>query len=234
MASYGTSPEEQQRLEEEIAQTKAKREAMGKLREHSANMIKQTKEEKDVKDEKGDVETFKDDRKPQNHGKRGSGSNSASSDEQKPPQPKHPPRDWPSDWPKSKKGKKEKNLTVKPIRLQLEEQGKNSLKKTLKKVGIQVCEVSPLETQIAGHGSCDDGLDGMLQHSQGFVLKPVQPPPRGQREVDFYTNISSSTLADDLRFRELTPKFHGVENIKMANGEESQFLMLGEAKHRSP
>jgi len=124
-----------------------------------------------------------------------------------------------------KKGKKEKNLTVKPIRLQLEEQSKNSLKKTLK-VGIQVCEVSPLETQIAGHGSCDDGLSGMLQHSQGFVLKPVQPPPRGQREVDFYTKITSSAADDDVKMRELTAKFHGVENIKMTDGTKSQFLML--------
>ena len=126
-----------------------------------------------------------------------------------------------------KKTKKEKSLTVKPIRLQLENQSKQSLKQTLKVGLIQVTDVTPLETQIAGHGSCDDGLSGMLQHSQGFVLKPVQPPPRGQREVDFYINMSASTAEDDVRFRELTPKFYGVEQIKMKNGEENQFLMLG-------
>ena len=63
--------------------------------------------------------------------------------------------------------------------------------------------VSPLQTQIAGHGSENDGqryfsrwtqgttaIDvlarGLLVHESGFVLKPVQAPPKGTREVAFY------------------------------------------------
>jgi len=124
----------------------------------------------------------------------------------------------------SKKKNKEKNLTVKPIRIQIEKRNKG-LKDTLK-VGFQSSEVSPLETQIAGHGSCDDGLDGMLQHHLGFVLKPVQPPPRGDREVDFYRKISSSNHEDDVSFRPKTPRFHGVENIVKEDGSKSQYLVL--------
>jgi len=124
----------------------------------------------------------------------------------------------------SKNKNKEKNLTVKPIRIQIEKRNKG-LKDTLK-VGFQSSEVSPLETQIAGHGSCDDGLDGMLQHHLGFVLKPVQPPPRGDREVDFYRKISSSNHKDDVSFRQMTPRFHGVENIVKEDGSKSQYLVL--------
>ena len=63
--------------------------------------------------------------------------------------------------------------------------------------------VAPLETQVAGHGLENDGqryfakfpagykefqhlFRGLLVHEFGFVLKPVQAPPRGTREVGFY------------------------------------------------
>ena len=67
----------------------------------------------------------------------------------------------------------------------------------------------------------------MLQHHLGFVLKPVQPPPRGDREVDFYRKISSSNHKDDVSFRQMTPRFHGVENIVKEDGSKSQYLVLG-------
>jgi hypothetical protein len=64
--------------------------------------------------------------------------------------------------PKDEK-KKEKNLTVKPFRLQLEEP-KHTLKQTLNIV-IKASDVCPLETQIAGHGSCNDGQRWVSKHS---------------------------------------------------------------------
>ena len=76
---------------------------------------------------------------------------------------------------KTKGNKKEKHLTVKPLRLQLEK-ANTGLKDTLG-LGLEVCDVVPLDTQIAGHGSCDDGKAGMLKHKSGIVLKPIQPPP---------------------------------------------------------
>ena len=58
--------------------------------------------------------------------------------------------------PKEKENIKEKHLTVTPFRLQLE-QPKHTLKKTLNICLEPSEEISPLETQIAGHGSCNDG-----------------------------------------------------------------------------
>jgi len=126
--------------------------------------------------------------------------------------------------PRTKGGKKEKNLTVKPLRLQLEKSN-TSLKETLR-VGLEVSDVVPLETQVAGHGSCNDGKAGLLKHKSGFVLKPMQAPPRGAREVKFYQHLYSSVQEDDIRMRNLAPKFFGTENVKMANGEMNEFIVL--------
>ena len=120
--------------------------------------------------------------------------------------------------------KKEKDLTVTPLRIQLEK-CQTSLKETLR-LGLQASDVSPLETQIAGHGSGDSG---MLEHQSGLVLKPVQAPPRGLREVTFYQGLYSSLREDDLRMRNFAPKYFGTENVKMSNGEFSEFIVLGKA-----
>jgi len=126
--------------------------------------------------------------------------------------------------PRNSEKTKEKNLTVKPFRLQLEEP-KHTLKQTLNIV-IKASDVCPLETQIAGHGSCNDGQRGMLMHESGFVLKPVQVPPKGSREVNFYQNISTSTIETDRQFKALTAKFFGTESVKLSNGENSEYLVL--------
>jgi len=120
--------------------------------------------------------------------------------------------------------KKEKNLTVKPFRLQLEEP-KHTLKKTLNIV-IKASDVCPLETQIAGHGSNNDGKRGLLMHESGFVLKPIQSPPKGGREVSFYQTISTSSVSTDIQLRKLTAKFFGTESVKISNGEYCEYLVL--------
>ena len=104
------------------------------------------------------------------------------------------------------------------------EKSQQSLKETLG-LGLQVSQVSPLETQIAGHGS---GESGMLEHESGLVLKPVQAPPRGLREARFYQNLYNSALEEDVRMRSFAPKYFGTENVKMANGEFSEFIVLGD------
>eukprot|EP00092_Neocalanus_flemingeri_P036636 GFUD01039889.1.p1 GENE.GFUD01039889.1~~GFUD01039889.1.p1 ORF type:complete len:173 (-),score=42.20 GFUD01039889.1:133-651(-) len=129
--------------------------------------------------------------------------------------------------PKDEK-KKEKNLTVKPFRLQLE-QPKHTLKKTLNIV-IKASDVCPLETQIAGHGSCNDGQRGLLMHESGFVLKPVQDPPKGAREVAFYQTISTSSASTDIQMEKLTAKFFGTESVKMSTGEYCEYLVLAKQK----
>ena len=45
---------------------------------------------------------------------------------------------------------------------------------------------------------------------QGFVLKPVQGPPKGKREIEFYQHISSSPHPVDLQFYNLVPKVPSV------------------------
>jgi len=126
--------------------------------------------------------------------------------------------------PKDVEEKKEKKLTVKPFRLQLE-QPKHTLKKTLKIV-FKASDVCPLETQIAGHGSCNDGQRGLLMHESGFVLKPIQAPPKGTREVSFYQTIATSSVSSDIQFRNLTAKFFGTESVMMSNGEYCEYLVL--------
>ena len=113
--------------------------------------------------------------------------------------------------------------------------------------------VSPLQTQIAGHGSENDGQRfdflfkyvhhcphvynrGLLVHESGFVLKPVQPPPKGTREVAFYQvtyrlafylslrrivinsppkSINSSEDPVDRLFVQLTARFYGTQEVKV-------------------
>ena len=66
---------------------------------------------------------------------------------------------------------RESKLTVKPIRFQLE-QPKHSLKKTFN-IEIRANNVLPLETQIAGHGSENDGqrcAEGFLIVNERFLI----------------------------------------------------------------
>ena len=70
-------------------------------------------------------------------------------------------------------------------------------------------------------------LRGMLMHESGFVLKPVQAPPKGLREVTFYQTISTSTTETDGKFKALTAKFFGTDSVKLSNGDYSEYLVLG-------
>merc|ERR1712127_368519 len=84
------------------------------------------------------------------------------------------------------------------------------------------------ETQIAGHGSENDGQRGLLRHESGFVLKPVQAPPKGLREVAFYLNMAASEHPVDRELQELIPKFYGTESVSIQNGVVglSEYLVL--------
>ena len=86
----------------------------------------------------------------------------------------------------------------------------------------------PLPTQIAGHGSEDDGEKGFLKRPDGRLLKPVQAPPRGKRELDFYKRINASKDPTDLRLKQCIPQFFGVEKMGFINGITitEEFLIL--------
>jgi len=122
---------------------------------------------------------------------------------------------------KARKAKKEKLLTVKPIRVQLEEP-RHTLSETLN-VSIETSELKPLDLQIAGHGSCGDGHRGLLVHKSGLVLKPVQPAPKGPREVSFYQGLVNPLNDVDMKLKCLIPMFYGVETLPSGDQE---YIML--------
>nr|DBA15201.1 TPA: hypothetical protein GDO54_004445 [Pyxicephalus adspersus] len=53
---------------------------------------------------------------------------------------------------------------------------------------------------------------GILQHPDGTVLKQLQPPPRGPRELDFYNMVFSSDCTDPklCDLRTFLPKYYGT------------------------
>jgi len=108
------------------------------------------------------------------------------------------------------------------------EEPRSSLKKGFNIEVRSVHTVSPLQTQIAGHGSENDGQRGLLVHESGFVLKPVQAPPKGTREVAFYQSINSSEDEFDQRLVQLTARFYGTQAVKVQNGVVglSDYLVL--------
>ena len=54
----------------------------------------------------------------------------------------------------------------------------------------------------------------MLIDNDGIILKPIQGPPRGEREVHFYQNLNKED-ADDvtLQLKTFVPKFYGVQIV---------------------
>ncbi|CAK8673244.1 unnamed protein product [Clavelina lepadiformis] len=71
----------------------------------------------------------------------------------------------------------------------------------------------PLSHQVAGHRYGQGRLGiGMLQYMDGSILKPVQPPPRGEREVRFYRELFDPNCEDPvfLTLRPFLPKLLGI------------------------
>jgi len=83
-------------------------------------------------------------------------------------------------------------------------------------------EVTPLP-QVAGHGSWDKS-QAILTNKNGYILKPIQPPPRGDREVEFYQNVTTSEDPAVAQFADFIPKFYGSCTKK-----DGRFLMIENA-----
>ncbi|XP_034564720.1 inositol polyphosphate multikinase [Notolabrus celidotus] len=69
----------------------------------------------------------------------------------------------------------------------------------------------PLSHQVAGHKYGVDKV-GILQHPDGTVLKQLQPPPRGPREMQFYSMVYSDDCCDPclLDLQDHLPKYYGT------------------------
>ncbi|KAA0718255.1 Inositol polyphosphate multikinase [Triplophysa tibetana] len=69
----------------------------------------------------------------------------------------------------------------------------------------------PFSHQVAGH---KNGLNntGVLQHPDGTILKHLQPPPRGPREMLFYKQVYDKDCTDVrlLVLQKHLPKFYGT------------------------
>nr|XP_046232116.1 inositol polyphosphate multikinase [Scatophagus argus]XP_046232117.1 inositol polyphosphate multikinase [Scatophagus argus]XP_046232118.1 inositol polyphosphate multikinase [Scatophagus argus] len=69
----------------------------------------------------------------------------------------------------------------------------------------------PLSHQVAGHKYGVDKV-GILQHPDGTVLKQLQPPPRGEREMQFYSMVYAEDCCDPclLELQNHLPKYYGT------------------------
>lgn len=75
-------------------------------------------------------------------------------------------------------------------------------------------------------------LIGLLQTNDGLVLKPVQSPPRGEREHNFFKHIflsdSSELNPDEIELKNLLPTYRGslVHNDSKNSFDSYVFLFL--------
>lgn len=69
----------------------------------------------------------------------------------------------------------------------------------------------PLSHQVAGHKYGVDKV-GILQHPDGTVLKQLQPPPRGPREMQFYCMVYAKDCRDPclLDLQQHLPKYYST------------------------
>ncbi|XP_038599303.1 inositol polyphosphate multikinase [Tachyglossus aculeatus] len=88
----------------------------------------------------------------------------------------------------------------------------------------------PLAHQVAGHMYGKDKV-GILQHPDGTVLKQLQPPPRGPRELEFYGMVYAADCADSvlLELRKYLPKYYGVWSPPSAPND--LYLKLEDVTH---
>ena len=80
------------------------------------------------------------------------------------------------------------------------------------------------------HPFLGDGHRAILKREDGKILKPIQPPPKGPRETNFYVNIKRSLHPVDIAIRSHIPNFFGVEQIGFTNGVTitEDFLVLAD------
>ena len=104
------------------------------------------------------------------------------------------------------------------------------------RLGVPLClpeGYEPVPYQVAGH-MYQHGKQGMLRRrggENGVLFKPVQYPPKGQREVDFYRSIfrdddhSQGERNCIARLRPFLPRFEGVHVLESGEGRH-EYLCL--------
>ncbi|XP_049774458.1 inositol polyphosphate multikinase isoform X1 [Schistocerca cancellata] len=84
----------------------------------------------------------------------------------------------------------------------------------------------PLENQVAGHCASDGKSSlGMLKHKDGYVLKPIEKPVQGEREIKFYEELQEATDPVSTALRSFVPQYLGTTEMKI-NEKDIKFLIL--------
>ncbi|XP_052006583.1 inositol polyphosphate multikinase [Xyrauchen texanus] len=89
----------------------------------------------------------------------------------------------------------------------------------------------PFSHQVAGH-KCGINNTGVLQHPDGTILKQLQPPPRGPREMLFYKQVYAKDCTDKrlMDLQQHLPKFYGTWAPRESPHE--QYLKLEDVTQR--
>jgi hypothetical protein len=63
----------------------------------------------------------------------------------------------------------------------------------------------------------------MLKHKDGYVLKPIEKPRYGEREIKFYEDLQSATDNVSVGLRKFVPKYLGSTTLRI-NEKGENFL----------
>ncbi|XP_024941506.1 inositol polyphosphate multikinase isoform X3 [Cephus cinctus] len=86
--------------------------------------------------------------------------------------------------------------------------------------------IAPLDSQVGGHAFGDKkDTVGMLRAGDGCVLKPVEQPLLGEREIAFYERLQDSRDPLMAELRQYTPSYHGTIELEIFN-RRVKFLKL--------
>jgi len=64
---------------------------------------------------------------------------------------------------------------------------------------------------------------GMLKHKDGYVLKPIEKPACGEREINFYQDLQRATDPVSVELKKLVPKYLGNTTLQI-NEKGKTFL----------
>ncbi|KAL1262610.1 hypothetical protein QQF64_005349, partial [Cirrhinus molitorella] len=105
----------------------------------------------------------------------------------------------------------------------------NNKNGSVKQVLLDGCV--PFSHQVAGH-KCGINNTGVLQHPDGTILKQLQAPPRGPREMNFYKQVFAKDCTDTrlLELQQYLPKFYGTWAPRESSHE--LFLKLEDVTRR--
>jgi len=63
----------------------------------------------------------------------------------------------------------------------------------------------------------------MLKHKDGYILKPIEKPDCGEREINFYQDLQCATDPVSVELKKLVPKYLGTTTLQI-NGKGKTHL----------